>query len=43
MNADDAKRKMSLGADLVQVYTGWIYGGPGFVRELVNELNYQTE
>lgn len=31
MNGDDAYRKITLGAHLVQVYTGWIYGGPGFV------------
>jgi len=31
-------RKISLGADLVQIYTGWIYGGPGFVRSLLKGL-----
>jgi dihydroorotate dehydrogenase len=29
MGADDAKRKIDLGATLVQVYTGLIYQGPG--------------
>jgi dihydroorotate dehydrogenase len=31
MNGDDAYRKITLGAHLVQIYTGWIYGGPGLV------------
>jgi dihydroorotate dehydrogenase len=38
MSGEDARRKMSLGADLVQVYTGWVYGGPGFVGEVVKNL-----
>ncbi|MCH7905583.1 MAG: quinone-dependent dihydroorotate dehydrogenase [Armatimonadetes bacterium] len=38
MSASDARRKLELGADLVQVYTGWVYGGPGFVSELVGCL-----
>ena len=29
----DAKRR--LGADLVQLYTGWIYGGPGLVPKIL--------
>ncbi|MCH8980272.1 MAG: quinone-dependent dihydroorotate dehydrogenase [Armatimonadetes bacterium] len=38
MNSADAERKMKLGADLVQVYTGWVYGGPGFVPDLLDGL-----
>jgi dihydroorotate dehydrogenase len=34
MNAEDAYRKIRAGASLVQVYTGLIYGGPGFVKRL---------
>ncbi|MDH5710209.1 MAG: quinone-dependent dihydroorotate dehydrogenase [Gammaproteobacteria bacterium] len=30
---DDARRKIALGATLVQVYTGFIYRGPALVRE----------
>jgi dihydroorotate dehydrogenase len=30
--ADDAYRMIRAGATLVQAYTGWIYGGPGFAR-----------
>jgi len=38
MNAQDAKRKLDLGATLVQVYTGLIYTGPGLVRQIVSQL-----
>jgi dihydroorotate dehydrogenase len=38
MSAADARRKMELGADLVQVYTGMVYGGPGFAREVARGL-----
>ena len=31
MDGDDAYRKIRLGAHLVQLYTGWIYGGPALV------------
>jgi dihydroorotate dehydrogenase len=34
MTAEDAYRKIRAGASLVQVYTGLIYGGPGFVKRL---------
>lgn len=39
MSLDDARRKLQLGADLIQVYTGWVYGGPSFVREIVTALD----
>ena len=38
MNSADAVDKFKLGASLVQVYTGWVYGGPNFVRDMVSEL-----
>ena len=38
MNAADAKRKLDLGATLVQVYTGLIYAGPGLVKEIVTKI-----
>lgn len=38
MNSQDAVDKFRLGASLVQVYSGWVFGGPNFVRELVTEL-----
>ncbi len=38
MSPDDAKRRLDMGATLVQVYTGLIYEGPGFVKKIVNSL-----
>ena len=35
---EDVVRKISLGADLVQVYTGWIYHGPAFPGYLCRGL-----
>lgn len=35
---EDVLEKLQLGADLVQVYTGWVYGGPRMVGECVLEL-----
>ncbi len=34
MNEEDGKGKLALGASLIQVYTGFIYGGPRLVRKL---------
>ena len=33
MSADDARAKIAAGADLVQLYTGFIYHGPALVTE----------
>lgn len=35
MNPDGAKRRLEMGAALVQVYTGLVYRGPGLVKEIV--------
>ncbi len=35
---DDAWEKITAGASLVQVYTGWIYEGPGMVRRILKGL-----
>ena len=37
-NADDAKTKLQLGADLVQVWTGFIYEGPSIVKNISKGL-----
>lgn len=34
MNAADALEKLDHGADLIQIYTGLIYRGPGLVRQI---------
>ncbi|PWB76031.1 MAG: dihydroorotate dehydrogenase (quinone) [Anaerolineales bacterium] len=38
MTPEDARKRLALGASLVQVYTGLIYRGPGLVREIVKGL-----
>ena len=38
MSVDDAQRKIEIGASLIQIYTGMLYRGPGFVGELVRGL-----
>jgi dihydroorotate dehydrogenase len=38
MNADDAMEKLKAGADLVQIYTGFIYEGPGFVKRILKKI-----
>ncbi len=38
MNADDAVAKIKAGADLVQIYTGLIYKGPGLVADCAKAL-----
>jgi dihydroorotate dehydrogenase len=38
MSPDDAKRRLELGATLIQVYTGLIYAGPGLVKKILLKL-----
>ena len=38
MSAQDARDKLKAGASLVQVYTGFIYEGPGLVRDINQSL-----
>jgi dihydroorotate dehydrogenase len=38
MSPDEAKKRLALGASLVQVYTGLVYRGPGLVKEIVEAL-----
>jgi dihydroorotate dehydrogenase len=37
---DDAQEKIKAGASLVQVWTGFIYEGPGIVRNICKTLNH---
>lgn len=37
-SADDAIEKLEAGASLVQLYTGYVYEGPGLVREINKKL-----
>ena len=36
--ADDARERLAAGADLVQLYTGLVYGGPGTVKRITRGL-----
>ena len=36
--AEDAWRKITAGASLLQVYTGWVYEGPGMIRRILEGL-----
>jgi dihydroorotate dehydrogenase len=38
MNPTDAKRRLDMGATLVQIYTGLVYAGPGLVKKIVKAL-----
>ena len=38
MNAEDTINKLKAGADLVQVYTGFVYEGPAFVKSIIKRL-----
>lgn len=38
MKPEDALEKLKAGADLVQIYTGFIYEGPGFVKRILKEI-----
>ena len=38
MTPSDAKHAMNAGASLVEIYTGFIYNGPGIVKSIVEEL-----
>jgi dihydroorotate dehydrogenase len=38
MSAEDAMEKLEAGASLVQLYTGFIYEGPGLIKEINREI-----
>lgn len=42
MNAADAIEKLAAGAALVQLYTGFVYGGPGVISEINRQLIRQS-
>jgi dihydroorotate dehydrogenase len=41
--AGDAWEKITAGASLLQLYTGWIYGGPWVVRDILQGLGKQLD
>lgn len=43
MTPEDAIEKIKAGADLIQIYTGFIYKGPGIMKKINKAiLNYKT-
>jgi len=38
INAEDALEKLQAGADLLQIYTGLIYTGPGLLRQITKAI-----
>ncbi len=38
MSPEDAVEKIKAGADLIQIYTGFVYEGPGFVKRINNAI-----
>jgi dihydroorotate dehydrogenase len=38
MSVQDAVEKIKAGADLIQIYTGFVYEGPGFVKRILKAL-----
>ncbi|MEQ9412893.1 MAG: quinone-dependent dihydroorotate dehydrogenase [Cyclobacteriaceae bacterium] len=42
MNPQDALEKLNAGADLIQLYTGFIYEGPGVVRKMNKRIVKKT-
>lgn len=38
MSADEAKRRVDMGASLVQLYTGFVYHGPKLIRQINKNL-----
>jgi dihydroorotate dehydrogenase len=38
MSVNDAQEKLKAGADLIQIYTGFVYEGPGFVKRILRSI-----
>jgi dihydroorotate dehydrogenase len=38
MNGADAKQRLDNGADLVQVWTGFVYAGPAMIKDILNTI-----
>jgi dihydroorotate dehydrogenase len=41
-SAEDALEKINAGADLIQVYTGFIYEGPGLIKKINQAILKQS-
>lgn len=40
MSPEQAKEMLDSGASLIQIYTGFIYRGPGFVKKILKHIRY---
>jgi dihydroorotate dehydrogenase len=38
INPDDAKKRLDMGATLIQIYTGLVYRGPGLVKKILRAM-----
>lgn len=41
--AEDAWEKITAGASLIQIYTGWVYEGPGIIPSILQGLLFKLE
>jgi dihydroorotate dehydrogenase len=42
MNADDARERIAAGADLLQIYSGFVYRGPSLIGDILKVLREST-
>jgi dihydroorotate dehydrogenase len=42
-SAESAEEKFEAGADLIQLYTGFVYQGPGLIREIIHSLSQRCQ
>jgi dihydroorotate dehydrogenase len=38
LTPDEASKRLELGADLIQIYSGWVFGGPGFPAKVARGI-----
>ena len=43
MTPEQAQQMLDAGASLVEVYTGFIYNGPGFAKKIVRQLKKNSK
>ncbi len=43
MSAEDAKEMIDAGASLVEIYTGFIYEGPGLIKKIIKHLEEEKK
>ena len=43
MSGEDAKEMLDAGASLVEIYTGFIYEGPGLIKRINKYLQKSTK